>query len=193
MHMGSPVRFLMAGVFAVVAGSCVYVPPEVYYGSRPRRNYYVEEVREPIRPRPPYRQQYWNRDDLDLETERGYREERYGRARKDRYEDRYARRNRVERDEEYYDEEDVRDDNEPRRGVQPSVPPERSTVTPPSPPPKLAQPPAQEKKEILTGTRTKNPDRVKSPYSPFNELDVAGMASGSLARDPTTGRVFRVP
>lgn len=35
--------------------------------------------------------------------------------------------------------------------------------------------------------------RVKSPYPPYNELDVTGLPSGSLATDPTTGKVFRVP
>ena len=47
--------------------------------------------------------------------------------------------------------------------------------------------------EVLTGTRIDKPGRVKSPYPPYNELDVAGLPSGSLAMDPTTQRVFRVP
>jgi hypothetical protein len=48
-------------------------------------------------------------------------------------------------------------------------------------------------KETLTGSKTSKPGRVKSPYSPFNELDVQGLNSGQLALDPTTQRVFRVP
>lgn len=43
---------------------------------------------------------------------------------------------------------------------------------------------------------TKSPtraDRVVSPYPPHNELDVSGLPSGSLAVDPTTSKVFRVP
>ena len=41
--------------------------------------------------------------------------------------------------------------------------------------------------------RTGNPNRVKSPYAPHNELDIAGLESGSLAMDPTTNKIFRVP
>jgi hypothetical protein len=200
MHMGSPVKFLMAGVFAVVAGGCVYVPPEYYYGSHSPRPYYVEEVRQPVRPQRPYRQQYWNRNDvLDREAERGYRDERRGRARQDRFEDRYA----YDDDDDDDDRGDYEDDRRasgsgPGPAREPRSADRRETAPEPGPaprsaPPKLAQPPTQDKKEILTGTKTKNPDRVKSPYAPYNELDVAGMASGSLARDPTTGRVFRVP
>ena len=44
----------------------------------------------------------------------------------------------------------------------------------------------------LIGSRT-TAGRVKSPYPPYNELDVTGLPSGSLATDPTTGKVFRVP
>jgi hypothetical protein len=45
----------------------------------------------------------------------------------------------------------------------------------------------------LTGSKTSKEGRVKSPYAPFNELDVTGLPAGSLAMDPTTGKVFRVP
>jgi hypothetical protein len=45
----------------------------------------------------------------------------------------------------------------------------------------------------LTGTKTTKAGLVKSPYPPFNELDVTGLPTGSLAMDPTTGKVFRVP
>lgn len=45
----------------------------------------------------------------------------------------------------------------------------------------------------LVGSKTGKPGRVKSPYPPYNELDVTGLASGSLAMDPTTKKVFRVP
>jgi hypothetical protein len=34
---------------------------------------------------------------------------------------------------------------------------------------------------------------VKSPYSPYNVIDVRGVRSGELAIDPTTEQVFRVP
>lgn len=45
----------------------------------------------------------------------------------------------------------------------------------------------------LVGSKTAKPGRVKSPYPPYNELDVTGLSSGSLAMDPTTQKVFRVP
>lgn len=45
----------------------------------------------------------------------------------------------------------------------------------------------------LTGSKTTKEGRVKSPYPPYNELDVTGLPAGSLAMDPTTGKVFRVP
>ncbi|MFZ4764843.1 MAG: hypothetical protein ACOYMN_07785 [Roseimicrobium sp.] len=34
---------------------------------------------------------------------------------------------------------------------------------------------------------------VLSPYPPYRELDVTGLQSGTLANDPTTGKIFRVP
>jgi hypothetical protein len=44
-----------------------------------------------------------------------------------------------------------------------------------------------------TGTKTDSPDFVRSPYPPHTKLDVKGMRPGSLAKDPTNGKVFRVP
>lgn len=58
----------------------------------------------------------------------------------------------------------------------------------PSPPP-----PPSSSGSTLTGTKTTKEGRVKSPHAPFNELDVTGLPAGSLAMDPTTGKVFRVP
>ncbi len=64
------------------------------------------------------------------------------------------------------------------------------------------QPPAETKvvpskpateSATLTGSKTTKDGRVKSPYPPYNELDVTGLRSGTLAMDPTTGKVFRVP
>jgi hypothetical protein len=46
---------------------------------------------------------------------------------------------------------------------------------------------------VPSGTRTSKTTRVKSPYPPYNELDVTGLSPGSLAMDPTTQKVFRVP
>ena len=60
----------------------------------------------------------------------------------------------------------------------------------PSPPePK----PAADAGATLTGSKTGTDGRVRSPYPPHNELDVTGLPTGSLAMDPTTGKVFRVP
>lgn len=46
---------------------------------------------------------------------------------------------------------------------------------------------------FLVGKRTSKPGRVVSPYPPYNELDITGLPSGSLALDPTTQKVFQVP
>ena len=50
-----------------------------------------------------------------------------------------------------------------------------------------------EKGNVPMATRTNRPGRVKSPYPPYSELDITGLPSGSLAKDPTTGQVFRLP
>ncbi|QIF05617.1 hypothetical protein [Roseimicrobium sp. ORNL1] len=44
-----------------------------------------------------------------------------------------------------------------------------------------------------TGTKTDSPDFVRSPFPPHNKLDVTGMKPGALAKDPSNGKVFRVP
>lgn len=41
--------------------------------------------------------------------------------------------------------------------------------------------------------RTSTPGEVLSPYSPYNVMDVRGLRPGSLARDPSSGKMFRVP
>lgn len=41
--------------------------------------------------------------------------------------------------------------------------------------------------------RTGNPKRVISPYAPYNVIDVDGFRSGQLAKDPSNGKIFRVP
>ena len=46
---------------------------------------------------------------------------------------------------------------------------------------------------FMIGKKTSKPGRVVSPYAPYNELDITGLPSGSLALDPTTQRVFQVP
>ena len=34
---------------------------------------------------------------------------------------------------------------------------------------------------------------VLSPYTPYNVIDVRGLRSGSLAKDPSCGKIFRIP
>ena len=41
--------------------------------------------------------------------------------------------------------------------------------------------------------RTANPNHVISPYSPFNVINVEGFRSGQLAKDPSNGKIFRIP
>ncbi len=47
--------------------------------------------------------------------------------------------------------------------------------------------------QFMVGKKTAVPGRVVSPYPPYQELDVTGLASGSLALDPTTDKVFEIP
>jgi hypothetical protein len=46
---------------------------------------------------------------------------------------------------------------------------------------------------VPTGSKTDSPDFVRSPFPPHNKLDVTGMKPGALAKDPSNGKVFRVP
>lgn len=46
---------------------------------------------------------------------------------------------------------------------------------------------------FLVGKKTSKAGRVISPYAPYNELDITGLPTGSLALDPTTQKVFQVP
>jgi hypothetical protein len=48
-------------------------------------------------------------------------------------------------------------------------------------------------KDYPIATQARKPGFVKSPFPPYHELDATGMISGSLARDPITGKIFRVP
>ncbi|MEK7950895.1 hypothetical protein WKV53_10325 [Luteolibacter sp. Y139] len=41
--------------------------------------------------------------------------------------------------------------------------------------------------------RTANSNQVISPYAPYNVIDVEGFKSGALAKDPSNGKIFRVP
>jgi len=48
-------------------------------------------------------------------------------------------------------------------------------------------------KEFPPAIKTDSPNRVKSPYPPYRDLDVTGLPTGSLAKDPSTGEIFRMP
>ncbi|MFK7850334.1 MAG: hypothetical protein AB8D78_05085 [Akkermansiaceae bacterium] len=54
----------------------------------------------------------------------------------------------------------------------------------PAPSPKPSYPSAE---------RTDNPNQVISPYKPYNVIDVEGFKPGQLAKDPSNGKIFRVP
>jgi hypothetical protein len=41
--------------------------------------------------------------------------------------------------------------------------------------------------------RTEDPNQVLSPYEPFNVIDIEGFRSGQLAKDPSNGKIFRIP
>lgn len=67
----------------------------------------------------------------------------------------------------------------PTYGTQPTPP-----LTPPVPP----------AEKYPTAERADNPNHVISPYGPdFNVIDVQGFRSGQLAKDPSNGKIFRVP
>ena len=58
---------------------------------------------------------------------------------------------------------------------------------------KDASPSVPQPKVYPVATHADRPGFVKSPYPPFTMLDATGMISGTLARDPATGKIFRVP
>jgi hypothetical protein len=82
-------------------------------------------------------------------------------------------------------------------GTYPSDPVEERQISPPSsidvPGPEKGSEPRVDTKDVPTATKGSKPGRVKVPFPPYNELDVSGLPSGSLAKDPTTGKVFRLP
>jgi|AntRauTorckE6833_2_1112554.scaffolds.fasta_scaffold109998_1 hypothetical protein len=56
----------------------------------------------------------------------------------------------------------------------------------------LAPAPAP-RQEYPVAERTDNPRQVISPYEPYNVIDVEGFRSGQLAKDPSNGKIFRIP
>lgn len=81
----------------------------------------------------------------------------------------------------------------------PAPPPQPKPAPTPAPEPTVTQTSGPEAKpataaSVPTGTKVPSrPGRAKSPYPPYRELDVTGLPSGSLAKDPVSGKVFRVP
>lgn len=61
----------------------------------------------------------------------------------------------------------------------------------PPQPDNFQRPPARD--QYPTAERTDNPNQVLSPYAPYNVIDVEGFRSGQLAKDPSNGKIFRVP
>jgi len=55
----------------------------------------------------------------------------------------------------------------------------------------IDRPPVQN--DYPVAQKTANPNQVLSPYAPYNVIDVEGFRSGQLARDPSNGKIFRVP
>jgi hypothetical protein len=82
------------------------------------------------------------------------------------------------------EDEENEDLPEPREQVNPNEEPE------PSEPPVQ---PRRNSKEYPVAERTTNPNQVRSPYEPYNLIDIEGFTSGQLARDPSNQKIFRVP
>lgn len=60
------------------------------------------------------------------------------------------------------------------------------------PPPPVERVPRRDDYPIAE--RTDNPNQVISPYGPdYNVIDVEGFRSGQLAKDPSNGKIFRIP
>jgi hypothetical protein len=55
----------------------------------------------------------------------------------------------------------------------------------------IVRPPTQDEHPVAQ--RTANPNHVISPFSPFNVINVEGFRSGQLAKDPSNGKIFRIP
>ena len=84
--------------------------------------------------------------------------------------------------------------------VQPLTPDNKETAkvkepTPKNEPKKTTTPPKQQPKvtDFKKATKTDKEGIVLSPYPPYDLLDITGLKSGSLAKDPKTGQIFRVP
>lgn len=166
-------------IATILLGSCVYVPPPEHYGGPPPPPPDVPPPYHYDGPPPP--DMYFGRGRPGRDYEMHFENQRRGRTR-------YLRN---------VDPDYIVDDPDDAPMSPESTPPDDVAAgnTPPPPPTETA--PAPEKKidpnSVPYATRTNTPGRAKSPYPPYRELDVSGMKSGSMAKDPTTGKVFRVP
>jgi len=59
--------------------------------------------------------------------------------------------------------------------------------------PAIKPKPPLDRSKLPTAQKTEMMGRVVSPYPPHRELDVAGLPSGSLARDPSVDKIFILP
>lgn len=75
-------------------------------------------------------------------------------------------------------------DFEPR---QPEARVEEEPAEEPAPPRRTGR------QDYPVAERTEKPGMVLSPYAPYNVIDVEGFKSGDLAKDPSNGKIFRVP
>jgi hypothetical protein len=80
-----------------------------------------------------------------------------------------------------------RPDGEPVAAPPSPVEPKITTTTPG----KIDKLPT--KSDVPVAEKTDKSGYVKSPFPPHNLIDVTGMPKGSLAKDPTTMKIFRVP
>jgi hypothetical protein len=91
----------------------------------------------------------------------------------------------------FYDERDYGPDLRP--SDRPKSEEDTPKVSPPSISSQKRQDSAADTENVPMASKGSKPGRVKVPFPPYNELDVSGLSPGSLAKDPTTGKVFRLP
>lgn len=87
---------------------------------------------------------------------------------------------------------------EPEVGTYEPLPGAPAPETRPAPPETRPAPPEPRPAPIPrpsypVARTTGQPGRVLSPYPPYNVIDVEGFQSGALAKDPSNGKIFRVP
>jgi len=85
-------------------------------------------------------------------------------------------------------------------GNRPPPPSARDDARPPAPriddnfdPEPAPAPQPKARPEYPVAEATAQPGRVLSPYPPYNVIDVEGYESGTLVKDPSNKKIFRVP